>query len=106
MTRPEIQKVLRNWIDQANSPTGKFDDGIDPAQWVADRFVEWWRDEVRPQLNALEEAAEVLREELDKLKNPRLLDAAIHEAGHIEDYLSDLRMALGFEEEDEPEPHN
>ncbi len=55
----EIRSVISAWIAQANSPIGKIPDSTDPAEWVADRFLEWWEPETR---DAIEEAEGALAE--------------------------------------------
>ena len=55
MPDDEIEQVLANWIREANSPEGKLVDGVDPANWVAKRFLEWWKD--KAVASALDECA-------------------------------------------------
>jgi hypothetical protein len=43
----ELRNVLSAWIAQANSPIGTIPDSTDPAEWVADRFLDWWEPHTR-----------------------------------------------------------
>jgi hypothetical protein len=95
----EIEQVLSNWIKQATSPPGQLVDGLDPATWVAQRFLAWWRTQsVERPLEGAELAAQSLRSELERLGgwgNPQLGEA-MHELVHLRDALAELRAALGL----------
>ncbi|MEZ6142142.1 MAG: hypothetical protein R3B84_16395 [Zavarzinella sp.] len=101
MAISDIDKVLRNWIDQAISPLGSLPPGTEPAQWVAEHFVAWWRDRVEDDLCRAEYASQCLRDELSRLNDAERLDEAFHELSHIQDALSDLRASLGMSDLDD-----
>jgi X-X-X-Leu-X-X-Gly heptad repeat protein len=96
MAVSEIRQVLANWIEQANSGTGRLSDGIDPSDWVAKQFTKWWQAQVDDPLGDAESAAHRLREELARINDPERLDEAMHELTHIQDALADLRNRLGL----------
>jgi hypothetical protein len=52
----EVRRVLANWIAQANSTEGRLVDGVIPSEWIADRFLHWWRSEVESDLANAESA--------------------------------------------------
>jgi hypothetical protein len=60
MERGEVERVLRNWIAQAMSPTGEFTNDVDRAEWVARNFLAWWEPEVTKRLTAVAGAANSL----------------------------------------------
>jgi hypothetical protein len=103
MSRSEIQQVLRNWIEQAMSPVGRFGDGVDPPAWVADNFIAWWRTRVEDSLNAVQGSAAYLVSEADELVE-RATDLKIggdihevREAGEsLREKVGDLREAIGL----------
>jgi hypothetical protein len=100
MLNSELEQVLSNWIKQALSPPGQLAEGQDPANWVAQRFIEWWRSHrVEPALNDAASALRAVRSDLERLggwNNPQVAEA-MHELIHIGDALGDLRAALGFD---------
>ena len=98
MSRSDIEQVLRNWIEQARSPIGRFAEGVDPATWVADNFIAWWRKRVDESLGSAEAAARRLREELKQFGSPAEFGEAFHELTHVQDALGDLRRELGLDE--------
>ena len=99
MSRSDIERVLRNWIDQAITPDGAFADGTDRARWVADNFIAWWRKQVDDSLGSAESAARRLREELERLGTPTEFGEALHELTHVQDALGDLRQDLGLSDD-------
>ena len=94
--RPELEQILRNWLQQAMATTSRFEEGIDPAAWVADNFIAWWRNQVEDSLNDAESAASRVRDELSYLGFPEEFGAALHELTHVQDALGDLRQRLGL----------
>jgi hypothetical protein len=98
----EIEHVLTNWISQAATPPGELPPGTDPARWVAQRFLQWWRPQVSDELGAAEVAVAGARSELERLggwSNPELGNA-LHELIHVSDALAALRTAFGDSTED------
>jgi hypothetical protein len=94
----EVRRILGNWIAQANSTEGRLADGIVPSDWIADRFLQWWRSEVEGDLSDAEAAVAATRSALEELggwSNQQLGDA-MHELIHATDALASLRVALGF----------
>lgn len=98
MAKSDIEEVLRNWIKQATTPPGTLAPGVDPAFWVTERFVAWWRTQVDDSLGSAEIAAASLRDELTRLDDPVRLGEALHELTHVQDALADLRSDLGLTE--------
>jgi hypothetical protein len=93
--RTDLEQVLRNWLHQATSPEGRLPDGVDPAAWVAQHFIDWWRRQVGDSLGDAEAAAGRLRGQLNDLGYPELAEA-LHEVTHVQDALADLRGVLGL----------
>ena len=96
MARDDIERVLANWIGRAMSPVGELDASVDPAEWVAEKFIAWWRKQVAESLDYADESASSLREELIRLNEPERLGEARHALIHVRDALSDLRAELGL----------
>lgn len=94
MNRSDVEETLRNWIEQAMSPVGAFSEGVDPARWVAEHFITWWRTQINESLEDAESAAHRLREELSRVGHDARLDEALHELTHVQDALSELREAV------------
>ena len=99
MPTSDIEQVLANWIGQATSEPGQLVEGLNPATWVAQRFLSWWRSEgVERPLGDAELAVQGIHSELERLggwKNPQLGEA-MHELIHLHDALAELRRALGL----------
>lgn len=94
----EVRRVLANWIAQANSTEGRLVDGVIPSEWIADRFLQWWRSEVESDLADAQSAITATRSALQELggwSNPQLGDA-MHELIHATDAMASLRAVLGF----------
>lgn len=89
----ELDKVLANWIEQANSPLGKRSPDIAPSQWVAEQFTAWWKEQASETLEAAESASQSLREELMSRDGWEALD----DVTQLQDALSDLRSLLRLE---------
>jgi hypothetical protein len=98
MERSEIEAVLANWIAQATSANGQLGEGIDPAQWVATNFVNWWHPKVDDSLSDAAGAVNRIHDELNRLGGweNKDLGEALHELIHITEALGDLRVALGL----------
>src|SRR5438874_12433289 len=99
MAASEVEQVLSNWIQQATSQPGQLAEGIDPAKWIAHRFLKWWRTEcVERPLDDAGLAAKGIRSELERLggwNNPQLGEA-MHELIHLSDAIAELRAAFGI----------
>ena len=97
-TNTEIEEVLSGWVRQALSSNGRLADETDPATWVAQRFLEWFRPQVEEALEAVEGTAADIREELQLLRDgtARKFDGVLHEMAHLDDNLAVLRRCLGF----------
>lgn len=96
MPHSELQQALANWIDQANSPLGKLPDSSEPAEWVANQFMLWWKEHAEEQLTDVQSAASSLRAEIQRLSEKGDHEEALHELTHLTDALSDLSSALGM----------
>ena len=94
----EVRRVLANWIAQANSTEGDLADGVIPSDWIADRFLQWWRSEVEGDLFDAEAAVAATRSALEELGgwDNQQLGCAMHELIHAIDALDSLRAVLGF----------
>ena len=99
MSRPEIEQILRNWIERAISTDGTFPEGTDRAKWVADNFITWWRQQVNDSLVSADLAAQRLRAELKRLGSETEFGEALHELTHVQDALSDLSGNLGVSDD-------
>lgn len=102
MNRKEVQQVLSNWIAEALSQEGKLPSNVDPAAWIAERFLAWWQSQSDDELLALETALCGLGNELERLggwQNPELSEA-LHELAHARDALSIMREASAIEEDE------
>ena len=98
--------MLANWIAEAQSPLGRLPDAVQPAQWVAQRFLRWWKERVADEFAGAESAVAAVRAELDQLggwSNPQLGEA-LHELTHATEALASLRPLLGLEEAETDEP--
>jgi hypothetical protein len=101
MPSTEIKQVLANWIEQATKPPGPLAKDIDPTQWVAEKFLHWWRQEAISSLEDAERAAASIRAELERQggwANDQL-ELAMEEMTHLDDSLSDLRARSGLTED-------
>lgn len=98
MSRKDIERVLANWIREAQSPTGRLAEGADPAVWAAERFIEWWRTEVEELLDEGDNAVSRLRDGISGVLNWDEHGEALHELTHVQDAFGDLRQALGLDE--------
>jgi hypothetical protein len=95
----ELELVLSNWISQAISPPGQLAEGLDPAKWVAQHFLDWWKThEVEQPLNDAALAVNGIRYEMERMGgwNNTELGEAMHELIHLKDALDELRVALGL----------
>ncbi len=101
MSQSDIETVLRNWLQQAMLPDGKFSGDVDPSAWVAKNFIDWWRTQVGNSLDSAEQATIRLRSELNRLGKAEELGEATHELTHVQDALSDLRRDLGLSVDEE-----
>lgn len=96
MNNSEIEEVLSNWIRQAIEPPGKLEEEIDPAQWIATKFLNWWKSNVEESLDDADEALKRVRKELQRLGclEKEEFDELIHELTHATDALSDVRSSM------------
>jgi hypothetical protein len=60
----ELVQALRNWLREANSPSGKLPEGMDAVEWAVRRFIDYWR---TPTRNAIAGIEERLRQRLLRL---------------------------------------
>jgi hypothetical protein len=90
----EVERVLANWIAQATAGPGELAPGTDPASWVTQQFLRWWRVQVAEDLSAAESAVSAVRKELGGWSNPEFGEA-LHELIHASDALGALRSAFG-----------
>jgi hypothetical protein len=98
VNKSEAERVLANWIAEANSPLGKLPAGESPEAWAARKFLTWWQEETSQYLQQMESSLECLKAELERLggwSNPELGEA-LHELTHILDSVGDLKRTLGF----------
>ncbi len=111
----DAERILANWIDEANSSIGRLPPGITPAQWAARKFVRWWRTDVESEIDdALSRAQRSLKlicSELQRLSRMSEIEAAFHECAHVGDALHELRatilpMSLDGEAPSELTPRN
>jgi hypothetical protein len=100
MNRSEIQQVLRNWIEEALSPVGRFAEDIDPPTWVADNFIAWWQKRVEDALDRVQGSAGYLAAEANELAEAATglgVEWDIHEVrealGELREKVGDLREA-------------
>jgi len=97
MSQSDIEDVLRNWIDQAVSSSGQLAAGIDPAAWIANNFVAWWRKRIGETLGDAESATARLGDELKRHGLDGMdFSEVLHELTHVQDSLGDLRRELGL----------
>ena len=98
MQQSEVEQVLANWIAQATSAPGRLADNVDPAAWVAQRFLAWWHPRVEDALSDAERAIAGVRGELNRLGGwqNNQLGEALHELIHAGEALADLRARLGL----------
>jgi hypothetical protein len=105
MPENQIEQVLSNWIREAMSPEGELlPMGIEPAAWVAKRFLEWWQDKaVASAVEDAECAMESIRDELTRLggfDNPELGES-MHELTHLTDAIGEIKHYLGLAIDDD-----
>ena len=98
MSASQIERVLANWIKEAQSPVGEIGRDVDPAEWAAERFIAWWRKEVEEILDEGEGAVTRFREGVGGVLNWEQHGDALHELMHVEEAFWDLRAALGFDQ--------
>jgi len=91
----EFETVLRNWIEQALSPIGKFGDGTDSAKWVAAQFCSWWRQSLGVSLDDADASASHLSKELNQLGGWQSHGEAMEAICHLQDALADIRRCVG-----------
>ncbi len=93
MDRSETEIVLANWILQAISEIGQFDEGVEPSKWIAVNFLNWWNKRIDDSLSDAEHAAISVRNELNRIGgwNNQALAGALHELTHLVDALGELR---------------
>jgi hypothetical protein len=104
--RLETERVLSNWIAQATQPPGRLADGVEPANWIARQFLNWWWSEVEGDLSDAERAVLAIRQELQQLggwDNPQLGEA-LHELTHASEALASLRITFGSKLATEEQP--
>jgi hypothetical protein len=96
--REEAEAVHANWIAAALSPVGQLPPDVPPAQWVAEKFLRWWRGDAEERVGELigdaESALAGVRSELMRLGGWSQFGEALHECIHLGDALGDLRATL------------
>ena len=102
MPKSEIEQVLENWIEEAQSPVGQIADGLSPAAFVAQNFVQWWRNRLDESLGDVESALCNAREELNRLGGWQKFGEALDEICRSQEGMADLRVALGLMEAQNP----
>ena len=96
----EVRRVLSNWISQSLDSIGRLEPGIVPADWVAERFLEWFRTQAGDLVGDVALATHRVRAELERLggwKNSELGEA-MHELIHIDDAVNGLKGLLVIHE--------
>ena len=99
MAGGEVEHVLRNWIEQANSPIGVLTNDADRAQWVALNFLAWWQSQVKVHLTAVDGGVARLTElakELGISHETETGDEAFHVLESIQDELGALKSMFGL----------
>jgi hypothetical protein len=96
--KDQVEAVLTNWIQAAISPPGQLPKDVSPGEWVADKFLRWWRSDIEGHLDEslgdAERALEGVRCELNRLGGWEKFGEALHECIHLGDALSTLRQTL------------
>lgn len=101
------RRLLRNWIEQANSPLGTFADDVDRADWVAERFMASWCAEVTTLLNGAEGTTQSISDRLTELGFSRADETQDEVLDLIESLLRDLdrvRTVLGLKMQENGQP--
>jgi hypothetical protein len=97
MATNEAERVLSNWIRSATSQPGVLSAGTDPSEWIADRFLSWWKSEsIQGPIDDARAATRKIQNELEHLggwDNPAL-GGAMHELIHLTDALNELAEEL------------
>jgi hypothetical protein len=52
----ELIQFLRNWLREANSPTGALPEGMDAVEWAVRRFIDSWKTPARNAIEGVEES--------------------------------------------------
>lgn len=98
MPSTEIELVLANWIEEAQSSSGILPPGTKPSKWVAERFLHWWRKShdqvIDDSLGDAEAALRGIETELHRQGGWEKFGEALHECAHLKDALSSLRATL------------
>ncbi len=71
---------------------------IEPAKWIAQMFLRWWREQASSYLGDAELAAGRVRDQLQKnggWSNPELGDA-MEEITHLEEALASIRTSMSL----------
>ena len=96
MGHVQIEKELRTWINEANSPKGPKSPEVDSAEWVTAQFIRWWHDQVGECLNSAEYSAACLRDELAHRRGDERAEGMMREITHIQRSLVVLRTQMGL----------
>jgi hypothetical protein len=97
MTRMnEAQQVLANWIARASE--GQLVEGVDPSQWAAENFINWWRTDIEGDITDAEAAIASARDELNRLGGwgNSQFGEALHELTHAKEAIENLRAKFGL----------
>ena len=95
----EVEQVLRNWIEQANSPVGALANDADRAQWVTHNFLAWWQSQVKVHLTAVDGGVTRLTDlakELGISHETETGDEAFHVLESLQDDLRALKSMFGL----------
>ncbi|NOZ70371.1 MAG: hypothetical protein GXP38_00415 [Chloroflexi bacterium] len=96
--RAEAKRVLSNWVREATSGIGALPEGCDAADWIADRFLQWWfgdaQDTIEERIRDAETAASVIQGELKRHGGWDKFGDSLHALCHLGDALSELRQMI------------
>jgi hypothetical protein len=95
----DLADALRNWLRQAQSPTGTLPAGTDPIAWAVERFIAYWANPARSAIRSIERSLSEARALCDAGGSPTEIKAAIEYAMQV--IGEDLRDHLGLYQWDE-----
>lgn len=75
--------------------------GKSTEDWITDRVMSWWNSQIAEDVEAIESTTHAIHEELQRLGgwDRKEFHGAMHELMHLDDYLADLRKALGLRDD-------
>jgi hypothetical protein len=95
----ELVRTLRNWLRQANDPSGELPPGMDPTEWAVRRFIAGWIEPVRIVVRGIEES---IRSAEQALADGDYQAVADELNGIRQEIGEGLRTELGIYSWDEP----